>query len=145
RASQIEMLFADGVYALGDFQDIKPFPYLALVPQWHFLNLLAEQAQRYANFTLHMRYEATGLIHDQATGRVVGVRASSPEGMLDVRADLVIGCDGRGSCLRQAAGLVPEDLGAPMDVLWLRLPRHADNLDGSYGVPGKGGLLVLLN
>ncbi|HUG58707.1 MAG TPA: FAD-dependent oxidoreductase [Candidimonas sp.] len=145
RADQIEILLADGIQAFGDFRGLKPFPYIALVPQWDFLNLLAEQAQRYPNFTLRMRCEATGLIRREGDDRVSGVIANTPDGPLHVLADLVVGCDGRRSCLRAAAALKPQDLGAPMDVLWFRLPRHEDDPDGTYGVPGKGGLLVLLN
>ncbi len=145
RADQIELLLADGIYAAGDFRGLKPFPYIALVPQWDLLNLLLEEAQTYPNFSLLMRAEATGLIRDPSTQRVCGVIAGTPDGRLRVQADLVIGCDGRHSCLRQAAGLQPRNLGAPMDVLWFRLPRNHDHPDGTYGVPGKGSLLVLLN
>lgn len=145
RADEIEGLFADGVLALGDFRGLKPFPYVALVPQWDLLNLLAAEAQTYPNFTLLMRCEATGLIRQDGTDQVIGVVAGTAEGPLDVRADLVIGCDGRRSCLRDAAGLRPDDLGAPMDVLWFRLPRHAGDPEGTYAVPGRGSFLVLLN
>lgn len=145
RADQIEGLFADGVYAMGDFRGLKPFPYIALVPQWDLLNLLAQEAQTYPNFTLLMRSEATGLIRDSETNRVCGVVTATPDGLLHIQADLVVGCDGRHSRLRQAAGLQSKDLGAPMDVLWFRLPRHDGDPNGTYGVPGKGNLLVLLN
>ncbi|MBP6019048.1 MAG: FAD-dependent oxidoreductase [Burkholderiaceae bacterium] len=145
RADKIEGLFADGVYAIGDFRGLKPFPYIALVPQWDLLNLLAQEAQTYPNFRLLMRSEVTDLVHDSNTNRVCGVIADTPHGPLHVHADLVVGCDGRHSLLRQASGLQPKNLGAPMDVLWFRLPRHASDPDGTYGVPGKGSLLVLLN
>lgn len=145
RADQIEVLLADGVYAVGDFRGLKPFPYIALVPQWDFLNLVAEQAQRYPNFVLRMRCEATGIIRHEGDDRVRGVMASTPDGPIEVLADLVVGCDGRNSCLRDAAALQPQDLGSPMDVLWFRLPRHVADPDGTYGAPGKGGLLVMLN
>lgn len=143
RINEIEGWFADGSHAMGDFRGLKPFPYMSLVPQWDLLNMLAEEAQRHPNFTLHMNTEATGLLyHDN---RVAAVTAKTPEGVLEVHADLVIGCDGRQSCLRDAAALQPQNLGAPMDVLWFRLPRHPDDPVGTYGVPGKGNFLVLLN
>ncbi|UHL62663.1 FAD-dependent oxidoreductase [Paralcaligenes sp. KSB-10] len=145
RVTGIEGLFADGIHALGDFRGLKPFPYMALVPQWDLLTLLADEAERYPNFTLRMRCEATELIRREDTGRVAGVITHTPEGPLHIGADLVIGCDGRHSRLRNAAGLRPRDLGSPMDVLWFRLPRHATDPDGTYGVPGRGTLLVLLN
>jgi 2-polyprenyl-6-methoxyphenol hydroxylase-like FAD-dependent oxidoreductase len=75
----------------------------------------------------------------------VGVVAKVPEGDLHVRADLVIACDGRNSILREAAGLSPHNLGAPMDVLWFRMPRLSADPDGTYGIPGRSGILVLLN
>jgi 2-polyprenyl-6-methoxyphenol hydroxylase-like FAD-dependent oxidoreductase len=143
RINEIEGWFADGAHAMGDFRGLKPFPYMSLVPQWDLLNMLAEEAQHHSNFTLRMNTEATGLLyHDD---RVAAVTAKTPEGVLEVHADLVIGCDGRQSRLRDAAALQPQNLGAPMDVLWFRLPRHPDDPAGTYGVPGKGNFLVLLN
>ncbi|MGB7036247.1 MAG: FAD-dependent monooxygenase, partial [Xanthobacteraceae bacterium] len=95
--------------------------YIALMPQWDFLNFLAEHGKRYKTFGLHMNAEATDLIEEN--GRVVGLRATTPEGALTIRADLTVGCDGRHSTVREKAGLTGEDYGAPMDVLWFRLPR----------------------
>ncbi len=143
RINEIEGWFADGAHTMGDFRGLKPFPYMSLVPQWDLLNMLAEEAQRHPNFTLHMNTEATGLLYRD--NRVAAVIAKTPEGVLEVHADLVIGCDGRQSRLRDAAALQPQNLGAPMDVLWFRLPRHPDDPAGTYGVPGKGNFLVLLN
>ncbi|MEO6984754.1 MAG: FAD-dependent oxidoreductase [Paralcaligenes sp.] len=143
RINEIEGWFADGAHALGDFRGLKPFPYMSLVPQWDLLNLLAEEAQRYPNFTLLMSTEATGLLYEG--DRATAVTANTAEGVLKVYADLIIGCDGRQSRLREAAALQPQNLGAPMDVLWFRLPRHRDDPAGTYGVPGKGSFLVLLN
>lgn len=144
RVEQLDGLFADGFHALGDFRRLRPFPYMALVPQWDLLDLLATEAQRYAGFRLCMRHEATGLMQD-AHGRVTGVLVRTPGGMVRVDADLVVGCDGRHSLLRTAAGLQPQNLGAPMDVLWFRLPRLPDDPPGTFGVPGNGNFLILLN
>ena len=92
--------------------------YIALMPQWDFLNFIAAQGKRYPTFDLHMSTEATGLI--EAGGRVVGLVAKGPDGEVSIRADLVVGCDGRHSTVREKAGLKSDDYGAPMDVLWFR-------------------------
>jgi 2-polyprenyl-6-methoxyphenol hydroxylase-like FAD-dependent oxidoreductase len=145
QVNEISGLFADGVHALGDFRGLKPFPYLALTPQWDLLDLLADEAKCYPTFTLYMNSEATDLLRQGAGNRITGVMASTPQGPLHIRADLVIACDGRRSRMREAAGLKPKNLGSPMDVLWFRLPRSDADPDGTYGVPGRGSFLVLLN
>jgi len=117
--------------------------FLAFMPQWDFLTFLAAQAARYPSFALRMPCEATGLIEE--AGRVVGVAARSPAGALAVRADLVIGADGRHSIVRRAAGLAVEDLGAPMDVLWFRISKRADDSEESMGRFAIGNILVLIN
>ncbi len=144
RVEQLHGMFADGIHALGDFRRLRPFPYMALVPQWDLLNLLATEAQRHDGFQLCMRHEVTELVRGP-DGRVTGVMARTPEGMVRFNADLVVGCDGRHSLLRAAAGLQPQSLGAPMDVLWFRLPRFPTDPLGTYGVPGYGNFLVMLN
>lgn len=144
RVQQLDGMFADGMHALGDFRRLRPFPYMALVPQWDFLDLLAAEAQRYDHFRLCMHHEATELTYSSA-GRVAGVIARTPDGMTRFNADLVVGCDGRHSLLRDAAGLQPQNLGAPMDVLWFRLPRLSSDPSGTFGVPGYGNFLVMLN
>ena len=95
--------------------------YIALMPQWDFLSFLAEHGKRYEPFHLHMRMEATDLV--EQGGRVVGLRAKMPDGELTIRADLVVGADGRHSTVRDKAGFKGDDYGTPMDVLWFRLPR----------------------
>src|SRR5690606_37687084 len=87
---------------------------------------------------------ATELVR-RADGRVTGVMARTPDGMVQVNADLVVGCDGRNSLLRAETGLQPLDLGAPMDVLWFRLPRRPTDPSGTFGVPGYGNFFVMLN
>lgn len=126
-----------------DFSGLRPFDYLALVPQWDFLNLLADAGRRYQAFDLRMRHKATGLIKEG--GRVVGVRVESPEGNHDLRADLVVACDGRHSLMREAAGLRSRHYGAPMDVLWFRVPRAAHDPQGTFGIANDGHLMILLN
>ncbi len=144
RVDQLEGMFADGIHALGDFRGLEPYPYLALTPQWDLLNLLAVQAMRHPCFTLLMQCEAKGLLRDE-NGRATGVIAEDQYGTVFISADLVVGCDGRRSVLRESAGLVPTDLGSPMDVFWFRLPRLDSDPTGTYGVPGRGNFLILLN
>ena len=95
--------------------------YIALMPQWDFLSFLAEQARRYSTFHLRTQAEVTGLIED--SGRVTGVRAKTPSGVLEVRAELVVGADGRNSIVRDSSGLKVQEIGAPMDGLWMRLSK----------------------
>src|SRR5258707_1180145 len=99
--------------------------FIAFMPQWDFLNFIAKHGKRYPAFDLRMRAEATGLIEEG--GRVVGLRAKTDDGELEIRADLVVGCDGRHSTMRERAGFQSDDLGAPMDVMWFRVPRKASD------------------
>ena len=117
--------------------------FVALMPQWDFLNFLASQAQRYPGFHLHMKAEATDLITEN--GVVTGVRAMTPEGELVITADLVIGCDGRHSTVRERAGLAVEDMGAPIDVLWFRMSRVASDGDETSGHLEAGEMMVMIN
>ena len=97
--------------------------FMVLMPQWDFLNFLAEQGRRYPTFHLRMQAEVTGLIEEN--GKVVGIRGKTPGGSIEVRADLVIGADGRNSLVRDRAGLTVESIGASMDSLQVRLSKHA--------------------
>src|SRR5262249_17968122 len=99
--------------------------FIAFIPQWDFLEFMAERARAFPSFTRRWGPGAVALVQDSAhnRARVTGVKVRSPAGERGLRADLVIAADGRHSTLRQAAGLKVEDLGAPMDVLWFRLPR----------------------
>jgi 2-polyprenyl-6-methoxyphenol hydroxylase-like FAD-dependent oxidoreductase len=117
--------------------------FVALMPQWDFLNFLAEQAKRFPIFHLQMEAEVTGLV--QQNGLVQGVRVQTPERMLEVRADLVIGADGRNSLVRKEAGLEALDLGAPIDVLWMRLPRHPGDPAQTLGRVNTGAILIMLD
>lgn len=116
--------------------------YIAMMPQWDFLNFLAREAAHYPGFTLHMRTEATGLLEEG--GRVVGITAQSPEGATEIRAALTVAADGRTSMLRQRAGLIVDDLGAPIDVLWFRLPATPGDAGETMGRFGAGSILVLI-
>ena len=115
--------------------------FMVLMPQWDFLDFLAEQGRRYPTFHLRMQTEVTGLIED--AGRVAGVRAKSPTGELEVRAELVVGADGRNSTVRDRSGLTVENIGAPMDVLWMRLSKHSDDPGEVSIYTDRGKALVM--
>jgi len=117
--------------------------FVAFMPQWDFLNFLAEKAARYPNFNLMMQAEVTGLIEE--SGRVAGVRAKSANGEIEVRADLVVGADGRSSIVREKAGLKVKEFGAPMDVLWFRLRRTAADPAATMGRFDAGRIFIALN
>jgi 2-polyprenyl-6-methoxyphenol hydroxylase-like FAD-dependent oxidoreductase len=117
--------------------------FIALMPQWDFLNFLAEHGMRYGTFDLRMQAEATGLIEDN--GRIAGVRVTTPAGGLVIRAALVVGADGRGSVVRERAGLPVRDLGAPIDVLWMRLSRRPSDGAEPLGNFGAGNIFVMID
>ncbi len=128
---------------IANFRGLRPFDYLALVPQWDLLDFLAARARRFPGFDLRMRHEAIDLVWRE--NKVAGVRVRSPQGVGQIDARLVIACDGRGSTLREAAGLVPRQLGAPMDVLWFRLPKNGQDQAGAFGILAAGRMMVLLD
>lgn len=129
---------------LADFSHLPvPARFIAMMPQWDFLDFLARKGAAYPGFHLHMLSEATDLIFDAT--KVVGVTARSPEGWRAISADLVVCADGRGSHLRERAGLKPKDLGAPMDVLWFRLSRQASDTAETQGRFDAGRIFIMLN
>jgi len=117
--------------------------FIAMMPQWDFLNFMADHAKRYPSFDLRMQSEATDLIMDG--DRVTGVRAKAPDGEIEIRADLTIACDGRHSILRERAGLSVEKLGAPMDVMWFRVTRNDSDAGDAIAHVESGRMLVMLN
>jgi 2-polyprenyl-6-methoxyphenol hydroxylase-like FAD-dependent oxidoreductase len=144
RASTIGAFFGDREYAFADFTHLPTrCKFVALMPQWDFLSFLAERGRKFPSFHLQMRAEAVDLIEEG--GRVAGVRASGATGAMEVRADLTVGCDGRHSTVRARAGLTGEDIGAPMDVLWFRLPRKPGDPEETMGRFTAGGIAVLIN
>jgi 2-polyprenyl-6-methoxyphenol hydroxylase-like FAD-dependent oxidoreductase len=129
---------------IADFRHLPTrAKFIAMMPQWDFLNFLAEQGRRYPTYRLRRQADAAALIEDG--GRVVGVRAATPAGALEVRADLVVGADGRHSVVRDRAGLRVQDLGAPMDVLWFRLSRKPGDPGETMGRFDAGRILVTIN
>ena len=132
---------------MGDFGALPPpYNYVAMMPQWDFLNFLAAAAAEEPGFTLLMSHTATGLVRNG--GRVRGVRFRTPEGTSDeLPADLVIATDGRHSVLRTAAGVAPKEFPVPFDTWWFKLPRHASETGEVAGlVPafGPGEALLAL-
>jgi 2-polyprenyl-6-methoxyphenol hydroxylase-like FAD-dependent oxidoreductase len=116
------------------------YPFIAFMPQWDFLNFLREAGQRFASLKVLMSTEGIDLIH---RGEVIaGVRAKTPEGPLDIEADLTIACDGRHSTVRERAGLSVEEIGAPMDVLWFRAGRRADETENLFARVEPGKMMV---
>ena len=129
---------------VADFGRLKPpGNFVALMPQWDFLNFLAEKGRRFPSLKLRMSCEITALV--ESGGRVVGLTATTPEGPLEVRADLVIGCDGRASTVRAASGLKVEDLGSPIDVLWFRLSKKDGDPGQVLGRLGRHTMLVTID
>ena len=144
KITELKAWFGGTELTLADFTHLPTHcRFIALMPQWDFLDFLAREAARYPAFRLHMQAEVTGLIEEAR--RIVGVRGHTSEGALEIRADLVVDADGRHSTVRQAAGLAVEQLGAPLDVLWFRLPRFSGDPDETAIRFGSGQLLVLLN
>ncbi len=117
--------------------------FVALMPQWDFLDFLAERAKQYPCFRLLMSAEVEGLIEEE--GRVTGVAAKTKDGQLTIRADLTIGADGRHSLVRREAGFVPLDIGAPMDVLWTKLSRRTTDGGALLFRADVGQILAVFN
>lgn len=144
KVPQVSGQFSTEVLTFADFSRLPVrHPYIAMMPQWDFLNFIAEKARHFQSFTLLMEAEGTDLLTND--GKVVGVTARTPEGPIEIHADVVVAADGRHSVLRESAGFVPDDLGAPMDVLWFRLSRDAGDTDETLGVFGVGRGLIHIN
>jgi 2-polyprenyl-6-methoxyphenol hydroxylase-like FAD-dependent oxidoreductase len=145
--SQISALFAvigGQRFPIADFSHLPTqAKFIALMPQWDFLDFLAAEAAHYPSFTLHMGWEATGLI--QQNGVTTGVRANTPEGPVEIPAHLTVGCDGRHAISRDAGHLSLVDEGVPVDVLWLRIDRQPTDPENALGYINYGRLLVLID
>jgi 2-polyprenyl-6-methoxyphenol hydroxylase-like FAD-dependent oxidoreductase len=129
---------------LGDFSGLPArYAFVAMMPQWEFLDFLAAEARKLPAFRLRMSAGVSALI--EAGGRVAGVRGNDADGAFEVRADCTFGCDGRHSTVRAAAGLAVENVGAPIDVLWFRVARDPAALDDSLARVGPGHIVVTLD
>jgi 2-polyprenyl-6-methoxyphenol hydroxylase-like FAD-dependent oxidoreductase len=115
-------------------------PFIAFMPQWDFLNFLRERGKRFASLRVMMETEAIDIIRNGET--ISGVQAKTPDGVVDIEADLTIACDGRHSTVRECAGLVVEEIGAPMDVLWFRAGRKPDETENLFARLEPGKMLV---
>jgi 2-polyprenyl-6-methoxyphenol hydroxylase-like FAD-dependent oxidoreductase len=134
----------DELFAIADFRHLPTrCRFVALMPQWDFLDFLVEKAKAYPTFRLEMEAEVTDLIEEG--GRIAGVRAKSPRGVFEVRADLTVGADGRRSIVRARADLPLVDLQAPMDVLWMRISHREGDPVQTFGHVEAGRVLVMLD
>jgi 2-polyprenyl-6-methoxyphenol hydroxylase-like FAD-dependent oxidoreductase len=140
RVSAIAAKFGDTDVAIADFSHLPTrCGFIAMMPQWDFLNFLARHAARYPQFTLRMNAAVTSLIERE--GRVIGVEVGNQL----LEANLVIGADGRHSTVRERAGLAVEDLGAPIDVFWFGLTRRPDDPAATMGRFDVGRLFIMIN
>jgi 2-polyprenyl-6-methoxyphenol hydroxylase-like FAD-dependent oxidoreductase len=138
---QMNGLFGGTSVRIADLSRLKVnYPFIAFMPQWDFLNYLRECGKRFASLKVMMNAEATDLIRSGDT--IVGVKADTPEGPVEIHADLTIGCDGRHSIVRQCANLEVEEIGAPMDVLWFRAGRHANETENLFARLDPGKMMV---
>jgi 2-polyprenyl-6-methoxyphenol hydroxylase-like FAD-dependent oxidoreductase len=141
---RLKLAVGDREYDGPDFRHLPTrCRFIALMPQWDFLNFLAEQGKRYPAFHLLMKAEVTDLIEEG--GRVAGVRAKTDQGDLEIRADLVVGADGRHSTVRERAGMQVDDFGVPIDVLWFRLSKSSDEPSPVLGRIRNGKILVTID
>ena len=132
------------VFKIADFTHLPTHcKFLALMPQWDFLNFIVEQGRRYPRFQVTMQAQVTDLI--EQNGRIIGARARTFNGVLEVRARLTVGADGRHSIVRDKAGLEVTDLGAPMDVLWMRISRRPGDPGQSLGHVEPGRMFIMID
>jgi 2-polyprenyl-6-methoxyphenol hydroxylase-like FAD-dependent oxidoreductase len=142
--NELRGLIGDDLVVLADLKHLPTHcKFVALMPQWDFLDFLADHAKRYAGFSLRVRADVDELLFDGE--KVVGLRAKTPDGDLEARADLVVGADGRHSTVRERAGLEVEDIGAPMDVLWMRLSKRLGDGGQLMGRILPGRLFVMID
>jgi 2-polyprenyl-6-methoxyphenol hydroxylase-like FAD-dependent oxidoreductase len=141
---RINARFGDLEFTVADFSHLPTqCRYVAFMPQWDFLNFLVDEGSRHPTFQIRMSAEVTELIEHE--GSVVGLRAETPKGPLEIRAPLVVGADGRHSIVRECAKLSVEEFGAPMDVLWFRLSRKAEDPVDPMGRFDAGRIFIMLN
>ncbi|MBV8616337.1 MAG: FAD-dependent oxidoreductase [Acetobacteraceae bacterium] len=144
RAEHLSAQIGTQTLQLADFSHLPVrCKFIAFMPQWDFLDFLAGRGRELPHFKLRMNTAAEALIEEG--GRVAGIRGHGPEGPIEVRADLVVAADGRHSAMRDAAGMAVTEVGAPIDVLWFRLPREPRDSAETFGRFDAGKLLVLIN
>jgi 2-polyprenyl-6-methoxyphenol hydroxylase-like FAD-dependent oxidoreductase len=143
-ARELSGQIGDHTVPIADFTHLPTHcKFVALMPQWDFLNFLVERARKYSSFHLMLETKFVDVI-DQ-NGRVIGARAKSSDRELEIQADLTVGADGRHSDVRDRAGLKVTDLGAPIDVMWMRLSRKPSDPGQTFGRIDTGHMLVLFD
>ena len=141
RLQKMDGLFGGTPVRIADLRRLHTkYPFIAFMPQWDFLNFLREAGKRFASLKVMMNTEAVDLIRRGET--IAGVRASTPDGVIDIEADLTVACDGRHSTVRERAGLEVDEIGAPMDVLWFRVGRKADETENLFARVEPGKMMV---
>lgn len=141
RLQKMQGLFAGTMVQVADLSRLKTkYPFIAFMPQWDFLNFLRDAGSRFASLRVMMSAEAVDLIREG--DRIAGVRTKTPDGMVDISADLTVACDGRHSTVRERAGLDVEDIGAPMDVLWFRAGKAAGESEKIFARVDPGKMMV---
>jgi 2-polyprenyl-6-methoxyphenol hydroxylase-like FAD-dependent oxidoreductase len=141
---ELRAIFNGQAVPVADFTKLPTrCRFLAFMPQWDFLNFLSSHAKRFPTFQLHMETEVVDLLMEGS--RVIGVHAETPRGEMEVRADLVIGADGRHSTTQTRAGLEQLQFGVPIDVLWMRISKRKGDPKQTFGFFQHGRLLVLLD
>jgi 2-polyprenyl-6-methoxyphenol hydroxylase-like FAD-dependent oxidoreductase len=141
RLQKMDGLFGGTPVRIADLSRLRTkYPFIAFMPQWDFLNFLREAGQRFASLKVMMNTEAVDLIRRGET--IAGVRANTPDGIVDIEADLTIACDGRHSTVRERAGLEVEEIGAPMDVLWFRVGRKANETENMFARVEPGKMMI---
>jgi 2-polyprenyl-6-methoxyphenol hydroxylase-like FAD-dependent oxidoreductase len=144
RLGEIKVVIEGRELKVADFSHLPTrCKFIALMPQWDFLDLLADAGRKLPGFTLMMQAQAEGVIEE--TGRVIGLKVRTPKGPLEIRADLVVGADGRDSLVREAAGLKVRDLAVPIDVLWMRLSKQPGDGGPTLGRLRRGRFLVTID
>ncbi|RQH08153.1 FAD-dependent oxidoreductase [Bradyrhizobium sp. RP6] len=141
RLQKMDGLFGGTPVRIADLSRLHTkYPFIAFMPQWDFLNFLRVAGRRFASLKVMMSTEAVDLIRRGET--VAGVRAKTPDGIIDIEADLTIACDGRHSTVRERAGLEVEEIGAPMDVLWFRAGRRPDETENVFARVEPGKMMI---
>jgi 2-polyprenyl-6-methoxyphenol hydroxylase-like FAD-dependent oxidoreductase len=141
RLQKMDGMFGGAAVRIADLGRLNAkYPFIAFMPQWDFLNFLRESGKRYTSLKVMMSTEATDVI--QHGDRIAGVRASTPEGVVDIEADLTIACDGRHSLVRERAGLAIDEIGAPMDVLWFRAGKRENETENVFARVDPGSMMV---
>jgi 2-polyprenyl-6-methoxyphenol hydroxylase-like FAD-dependent oxidoreductase len=144
RVTSASVVIGGSTFQVADFSHVPATcKFVALMPQWDFLDFLSRHACRLPTFKLLMKHEAGDLLREN--GRVTGVVAHNESGEIQIRADMVVGCDGRHSITRQAAGLEVKEHGVPIDVLWFRISRGPDDPGDVLGNVNFGKALILIN